>query len=100
MVYTSKLERHLPGLYDLILQKSYPTNKNIRKPVLVMLYLRKFISTFHYDYAEKPTATFLPIDPVLLMAKLIIKPRAKTSSIKQKDGQLKIKYNSKYTKKN
>ena len=62
-VYSSKLESdQLPGLYYLVAWKGYPTEENIWEPLFAVQHLKKLINSFHKDYLEKPTATFLPID--------------------------------------
>ena len=86
-IYTKKLEiSQLPNFYYLIVWKGYFKRKNIWKPVLVIQHLKKLISSFHQDYPKKPIATFLLVNSVLLMAKPIVKPTAK-STTKQKRGQ-------------
>ncbi len=86
-VYTSELEGHLPGLYYMVLWKGYPEEENTWEPASAVLHLYKLISTFHRDYPEKLTATSLPIDSAPLMARPTVKPRAKASSTKQKQGR-------------
>lgn len=38
-------------------EKAIQKKKNTWEPVLIMLYFCKLISTFYYDYLEKPTTT-------------------------------------------
>ncbi len=88
-VYTKELYNgHLLGFYYLVSWKGYPKKKNTWKPALAMLHLCRLINTFHWDYPKKPIATFLPIDSAPPMARLIVKPRAKASSTKQKRSRL------------
>ncbi len=75
---------HLPGLYYLVSWKGYLEEENTWKLALAVLYLRKLISTFYYDYPEKPTAASPPINSAPPIARLTIKPKAETSSTKQK----------------
>ena len=75
IVYTRNSEvDHLSGLYYLVPLKSYPKNKNTKKPALAVQHLRKLMSIFYKDYLNKPTAIFLLIDFTLPMAKYIILP--------------------------
>ena len=86
-VYAMKLESdHLPRLYYLVAWKGYSKKKNTWEPVLAVQYLRKLISLFHKDHQKKPTAIFPPVNFALPIAKLIIKPTAK-STTKQKQGR-------------
>ncbi len=75
---------HLPGLYYLVSWKGYPKKENIWEPALAVLHLHKLISTFYWDYPEKLTATSPPIDSAPPIVRLIVKPRAKALSTKQK----------------
>ncbi len=86
-VYARESEGHLPGLYYLVSWKGYPEKENTWEPASTVLHLRKLINTFYHDHPEKPTATFPPIDSAPLMARPTVKPRAKASSIKQKQGR-------------
>ena len=86
-VYANKLELgHLPGLYYLVAWKGYLKEKNTWEPLLAIQHLKKLISFFHKDYPEKPTATFLPINSALLIARPTVKPTAKVTT-KQKQGR-------------
>ncbi len=62
----------MSGLYYLILWKSYPGEENTWKPLSVVIYLRKLISTFYKEHLETPTVTFLPFNSALLMARLSV----------------------------
>lgn len=86
-VYASKSKGHLPGLYYLVLWKSYSKEENIWEPTLVVLHLRKLISIFYHDHPEKQTATSLSIDFTSPMAWPIVKP-TETLNNKQKWDRL------------
>ncbi len=60
--YGQQANDPMPGLYHLVLWKSYPEEENTWEPSLAVIHLRKLISTFYKEYSEKPTATFLPLD--------------------------------------
>ena len=84
-VYVKESERHLPGLYYLVSEKSYPEEENIWEPSFAVMHLWKIISTFYKHHLEKPTATSSPLDFAPPMAKPSVKP-AKLSA-KQKQGR-------------
>ena len=86
-VYTKELDsdHYLPGLYYLILWKSYLKEENIWEPASTIQYLWKLITIFHRNYLDKLIVTSLPIDSALPIAWSIIKPRAKVS---KKHGRL------------
>ena len=69
----------MPGLYYLVLWKGYPKKENTWKLSLVVIHLRKLISTFYKEHPEKPTATSLPLNSVLLITKPTVpkKPKQK-----------------------
>ena len=46
-VYTKEVDGHLPELYYLVIWKGYPEEENTWESSLVVMYLRKMISTFH-----------------------------------------------------
>ena len=69
VVYAKEAEGHLPGLYYLIAKKGDPDKKNIWKSSLVIIHLRKMVSTFHKDHPEKLIATSAPLNSALPMAK-------------------------------
>ena len=81
-VYTNKSESFLPGLYFLVLWKSYLKEENTWRPALAVLHLCKLINTFYHDYLEKPTTISPPINSIPPMARPTIKPKAEVSSIK------------------
>ena len=79
-VYARESESgHLPDLYYLVSWKGYPEEENTWEPASAVQHLRKLISSFHKDHPDKPTTTFLAIDTAPLMARLTIKPTAKSS---------------------
>ena len=88
---------HLPGLYYLVAWKGYLKEKNIWEPVLAVQHLRKLISSFHKDHPEKPTATSLPVDSALPMARPTVKPARLIT--KQKRGRLANSANKQVKKK-
>ena len=83
-VYAMKSESgHLPGLYYLVAWKGYPKEKNTWKPVLAVQHFRKLISSFHKDHSEKPTATSLPVNSALPIARPTGKPARPITKRKQ-----------------
>ena len=81
-VYTKEADRHLPGLYYLVVWKDYPEEENTWEPFSAVMHLWKIISTFYKDYPEKPTATLPPLDTAPPMTRPTVKLPAK-----QKWGQ-------------
>ena len=79
---------HLPGLYYLVLWKGYSEKGNTWEPASTFQHLRKLISSFHKNYPDKPTMTFLAIDTALLIVRptveLAVKP---TEPPKRKQGR-------------
>ena len=91
LVYAKESESgRLPGLYYLVFWKGYPEEENTWKPYSAVQHLRKLISLFHKDHPDKPTATSEAINTAPPMARLIIKPAAKSTvrptAPKQKQG--------------
>ena len=84
-VYANKAKSHLLGLYYLIAWKKYPEKENTWELSFTVLYLKKLINSFYKKHLEKPTATFLPINFTLLIARPTVKPTR--FMIKQKRGQ-------------
>ena len=86
-VYANKSESgHLPDFYYLVAWKGYLKEENIWKPLSAVQHLKKLISSFHKNHPKKPTATSLPIDSALPMAKPTVKLTAKATT-KQKRGR-------------
>ena len=82
-VYINEADRHLPGLNYLVVWKSYPEEENTWEPSLVVMHLRKMVSTFHKDHLEMSTVTSAPLDSALPMAKPMIQ-----LPTKRKQGRL------------
>ena len=78
---------NLPGFYYLVAWKGYLQEENTWKPFSAIKYLRYLIRLFHKDHSEKPTATFLPINFDLTIARPTIKSTAK-STTERKRGWL------------
>ena len=96
-VYARESESgHLPGLYYLVSWKRYPEEENTWEPASAVQHLKKFISLFHKDYPDKPTATSPAINTASPMARLTIKL---TGPPKRKRGRL-ANSNNKQAKKN
>ena len=75
---------HLPGLYYLVLWKSYPKEENTWESALAVEYLWKLLSNFHQKNPNKLTATSPPVNSAPPMAKPTVKP---TGATKQKRGR-------------
>ncbi len=71
-VYGQRANDQMPGLYYLVSWKGYPEEENIWEPSSAVIHLRKFISTFHKEHPEKPTATSPPLDFAPPMARPMI----------------------------
>ena len=80
-VYTVESKSgHLPGLYYLVAWKGYSEKENTWEPVLAVQHLRKLISSFHKDHLKKSTATSPPVNFAPPMARLTVKPTAKSTT--------------------
>ncbi len=81
VVYSQQNNNQMPGLYYLVLWKGSLKEENTWDPSLVVIHLRKLISTFHKEHPKKPTATSLLLGFALLMAKPMFpkKPKQKRS---------------------
>ena len=79
-VYTKESKSdYLQELYYLVFWKRYLKEKNILELVLAIQHLKKIINSFYKDYLYKLIAIFKAMNIVLLMARPIIKPIAKTA---------------------
>ena len=87
VVYARESAGHLPRLYYLVSWKGYLEEENIWEPTSAVQHLRKLISSFYKDHPDKPTATSKAINTTPLMARPTIKPAAKPTALKQKQGQ-------------
>ena len=67
----------MPCFYYLVLWKGYPKEENTWEPSLAVIHLQKLISTFHKEHSKKPTATSLPLDSVLPMARQTVSKEPK-----------------------
>lgn len=67
-VYTKKVDKHLLGLYYLVVWKGYPEEENTWEPTSAVMCLWKIVSTFHKDYSEKLIVTSVSLDSTPLMA--------------------------------
>ena len=67
----------LPGLYYLVLWKSYPKEENTWEPVLAIQQLQRLFTAYHKDNPEKPTATSAFIDTAPPMARPTAPPIAR-----------------------
>ena len=83
-VFAKEADGHLPELYYLVTWKGYAEKENTWEPFLVVMHLRKMISTFYKDHPKKLIATSPPLNTALPIVKLIVK-----LSTKQKRGQSK-----------
>ena len=62
-VYAKKSTiNQLPGLYYLVLWKSYFKEENICEPVLAIQHLQKLTTAYHKNNPKKPTASSLPVN--------------------------------------
>ena len=75
-VYARESARQLPGLYYLVLWKSYPEEENTWEPTLTIQHLWRFVTAYYKDNLEKPTATSAPVDTASPMTRSSAPPRA------------------------
>ena len=61
----------LPGLYYLVLWKSYPKEENTWELALVIQHLQRLITAYHKNNPKKPTVTSLFLDTAPPMARPI-----------------------------
>ena len=84
----------LPGLYYLVLWKSYPEEENTWEPALTIQHFRRLVTAYHKDNPKKPTATFLPVNtapPIARLTKAPTKqgqPARPTTAPSKKRGRL------------
>ena len=77
-VYAKKLiKNQLPGLYYLILWKSYSEEENTWEPASAIQHLWRLTITYHKNNSKKLIVTSLPIDMALQIAKPIVAPTKK-----------------------
>ena len=92
-VYARESIGQLPGLYYLVLWKSYPEEKNTWEPASAIQHLWRLVITYHKDNPKKPTATSAPVNIALPMARSSAPPRPTAKStttdipIKRKQGR-------------
>ena len=89
-VHANESAGQLPGLYYLVLWKSYREEENTWEPTLAIQHLQKLVTAYHNDNSKKPTATSGPVNTVPPMARPFALPRpiAKpTTAPTKKQGQ-------------
>ncbi len=84
-IYARESKGELPGLYYLVLWKSYPKEENTWEPGSIVQHLRKLINTFHKNHLDKATAISPLINSVPPIARL--SKRIKALKTKQMRGQ-------------
>lgn len=84
---------HLSRLYYLVLWKGYLGKKNTLELLSAIQYPKKMISLFYKDHFDKPIAISTPIDTVLLIAQLTIKPTESVRFKQKRNCQAKNKVN-------
>ena len=67
----------IPGLYYLVLWKSYLKEENTWEHSSAVIYLRKLINTFHKKHLKKPTAISPPLDSTPPMARQTVSKEPK-----------------------
>ena len=82
-VYAKESAGQLPGLYYLVLWKSYPEKENTWEPALAIQYLWRLVTAYHKDNPEKPIAISDPVDTALPMAR----PSSPSKPIAKKQSQ-------------
>ena len=73
-VYARESAKQLPGLYYLVLWKSYPEKENTWKLALAIQHLWKLVTAYYKVNPEKPIATSVPDNIALPMARSIAPP--------------------------
>lgn len=71
-IYSKEVENQLLDLNYIVLWKNDPEIKSILKPLVVVIYLWKLINIFYKKHLKNPITTFLLLDFILLMVKIII----------------------------
>ena len=74
-VYAKESAGQLPGLYYLVLWKSYLEKENTWEPALAIQHLQRLVTTYHKDNPEKPTATSDSVNTAPPMARPSALPR-------------------------
>ncbi len=69
IVYGQQANDQIPGLYYLVLRKSYLKEENTWESSSAVIHLWKLISNFHKEYPEKSIATSSPLNFTLPMAR-------------------------------
>ena len=88
-VYTKESAGQLPGLYYLVSWKGYPEEENTWEPASAIQHLRRLVTAYHKDNPEKPTATSVPVNTALPMARPTASPMTRpTAAPTKKRGQL------------
>ena len=88
-VYAKESVGQRPGLYYLVLWKSYPEKENTWEPALAIQHLQSLVTAYHKDNPEKPMAISVPVDTALSMARLtaLLMTRP-TAALSKKRGRL------------
>ena len=94
-VYTKELATgQLPGLYYLVLWKSYLKEKNTWEPALAIQHLQRLVTAYYKDNSEKLITTSFFVDTALPMARPMRAPTKQgwlagpTAAPTKKRGQL------------
>ena len=62
VVYARESARQLPGLYYLVLWKSYPEEENTWEPASAIQHLQRLVTAYHKNNPKKPTTTSVLVD--------------------------------------
>ena len=74
-VYTRESAGQLPGLYYLVLWKSYPEEKSTLELALAIQHFWRLVTAYHKNNPKKPIATSLQVKTAPPMARLSAPPR-------------------------